>query len=121
MTPQPPTSWRVIVAGSRSGFEYADVVAAILASRWSFTEVVSGGARGVDTHGENWAWQWGVPVRRFNADWDRHGKVAGRLRNVEMAEYADALIACWDGRSTGTAHMVQAMRYRAKPVFLVQL
>lgn len=41
-----------------------------------------------------------------SADWDLDGKSAGFKRNVKMAEYADALVAFWDGSSRGTKHMI---------------
>jgi hypothetical protein len=73
---------------------------------WRITEVVSGTARGADRTGEQWASENNVPVKRFPADWDKHGKRAGYLRNADMAEYAEALVAFWDGQSRGTKHMI---------------
>lgn len=78
----------------------------------SVSEVVSGCARGADTLGERWAHDNNIPVRRFPADWDTHGSRAGYLRNIQMAEYADALVAVWDGRSKGTGHMIDIARKR---------
>jgi len=69
-------------------------------------EVVSGAARGADSLGEQWAVENNVSIKRFKADWDVHGKSAGYRRNAEMADYADALIAFWDGKSKGTSHMI---------------
>ena len=73
---------------------------------WEITEVVSGGARGVDKLGEIWAVKNDIPIRLFPANWKEHGRSAGYIRNKEMANYADALIALWDGKSAGTRHMV---------------
>lgn len=72
----------------------------------NITEVVSGGARGADALGERWAAIHDIPVKVFEAAWDTYGKSAGARRNVEMADYADALIAFWDGQSKGTKHMI---------------
>ena len=44
------------------------------------------------------------------ADWDLDGKSAGFKRNVKMAEYADALVAFWDGESKGTKHMIETAK-----------
>ncbi len=74
------------------------------------TEVVSGTARGADLAGETWAIMDDVPIKRFPADWDTYGKRAGYLRNEQMAEYADALVAVWDGVSRGTNHMIEAAK-----------
>jgi len=82
------------------------------------TEVVSGTARGVDQGGELWASVQGRPVKRFPADWDTYGKSAGHRRNAEMAKYADALVAIWDGKSRGTANMISEARKRGLVVFI---
>ena len=97
---------KVIIAGSREGFEIADVFVAMRDSGFCVTEVVSGTARGVDRLGESWANANQVPIKRFPANWDEYGKSAGYRRNAEMASYADALVALWDGKSTGTKHMI---------------
>lgn len=97
---------KVIVAGSR-GITDMDVVAsAITNSGFEIDEVVCGGAKGVDVLGAAWAQERNIPVKWFPAQWHRYGNGAGRERNVEMARYADALIAIWDGQSSGTAHML---------------
>jgi hypothetical protein len=85
---------------------------AISRSRFEISEVVSGGARGIDQLGERWARDSGVPIKTFEPNWDKFGRSAGMIRNVEMARYADALIAIWDGKSRGTRHMIeQAKKY----------
>ena len=61
-----------------------------------------------------------IPVKPFPADWDRHQKAAGRIRNKEMAYYADALVAITYGTS-GTWNMVQQMRILNKPYFVYDL
>lgn len=84
------------------------------------TEVVSGGAKGVDTIGEIWAGRCKeYIVTQFLADWDTHGKKAGVLRNKEMAIYADALLLIWDGVSRGSANMRKEMLALGKPVYEV--
>lgn len=106
---------KTIVAGSRSITAYTLVDQAIRESEFQVTEVVSGGARGVDYLGEQWASNHHIPIKRFRADWDRYGISAGYRRNTEMAQYAEALVAVWDGRSRGTFHMVmEAERFGLK-------
>jgi len=85
------------------------------------TEVVSGAARGVDREGERWAEQRGIPVKRFPADWAVLGRSAGIQRNLEMARYGDALIAIWDGKSRGTAHMIDTMNRVGKYVKVIEV
>lgn len=75
-------------------------------SGFKITKVISGTAQGVDTLGEYWAIENSIPLWRFPADWNQYGKRAGYLRNQQMADVADALIAIWDGESKGTKHMI---------------
>ena len=110
---------RVIIAGSRDIKSVEPVYTAIKRAEQQgiiITHVVSGGARGVDTLGEFWAEVKGYPVERFPADWEKHGRAAGPIRNEQMAEWADALIAVWDGKSSGTKHMIECMKKLNKPV-----
>ena len=79
------------------------------------SEIISGTAQGVDKLGEQIAQKYGIPVKRFPADWSRFGKSAGYRRNTEMANYADTLVAVWDGQSKGTKHMIDIMLNLNKP------
>src|SRR6056297_2533768 len=100
---------KVIIAGSRGfdGYNLLKEKRDFYLSRQTDVEIVSGTARGADQIGERYAKERGYKLTRFPADWDKHGKSAGVIRNKEMAEYADALIAFWDGKSSGTRHMLQ--------------
>lgn len=109
---------KVIIAGSRQIEDYDIVVRAVQASEFHVTEVVSGMARGVDRLGLKYAKHYNLSAKHVPADWQKHGKAAGFIRNVEMAEYADALIAVWDGKSHGTAHMIAEARKRGLKVFV---
>lgn len=105
---------KTIVAGSREITDIDTVVDAIEASKFEITEVVSGEAIGVDTIAIMYAHAAELPLKKFPADWST-GKSAGYIRNEEMAKYADALIAVWNGNSPGTAHMIKmAQKYGLK-------
>ena len=106
---------KVIIAGSRVGFSYEDFCAAVrhaIKGHPEFkniTEVVQGGAIGVDHYGQVWANLKQIPVKCFPAKWALYGKSAGYKRNEEMADYVSpdgGLIAVWDGKSKGTKHMI---------------
>lgn len=108
---------KTIIAGSRSITDYEVLCRAIEASKFLISEVVSGGAMGVDTLGERWARAYSIPVRVFKPDWSI-GKKAGMIRNEEMNQYADALIAVWDGESRGTCDMITRARQSGKKVYV---
>lgn len=107
---------KVIIAGSRDIDDICEVEEAIRLSGFKIDEVVSGRAKGVDTLGEVWAKANDVPVALFPANWSL-GKSAGIIRNIDMADYADALIAVTNG-SRGTAHMIKIAKMRHMPVYV---
>lgn len=112
---------KTIIAGSRGITDYLTVLKAIEQSGFSVTEVVSGCARGVDRLGERFATEENLPLYKFPADWDKHGKRAGYRRNEQMAENADAVIAVWDGESRGTKHMIDIATNKGLKVFVYEV
>ena len=107
---------KVIIAGGRD-FKNQKVLNHLLDLYINIEEdeIVSGDARGVDTMAAEWAKARCVAVKHFPAYWNLYGSNAGYIRNAEMGEYADKLIAIWDGKSPGTKHMIQTMKFRQKP------
>jgi hypothetical protein len=119
---------RIIVAGTRKWNDAVLFDTCMKSMLKSFSpdevEFVSGDASsGADRLIKNWAKINGYPCRLFPADWDDHGKLAGFIRNVEMANYATHLIAYWDGASAGTKHMISEAKKRKfkVKVFRVEL
>ena len=110
---------KVIIAGSRHINNPDFVAQAIAESGFSISEVVSGGAAGVDTMGERWARLNGIPIKVFPAKWKVHGKAAGPIRNQEMAEYANGLVAVWDGKSSGTKDMINRAKAEGLQVYIL--
>lgn len=93
-------------------------------------EIVSGGQCSVDKDtgekygadylGEQWAKSKGYGIKLFPADWKNYGKSAGPIRNKQMADYSDALIAFWDGKSKGTKNMIELAREDGMPIVIVR-
>lgn len=69
-----------------------------------------GAAKGTDTLAIKYAKERGYKLTKMPANWDKHGKKAGIIRNKEMADYAEALIAFWDGKSRGTKNMIETAK-----------
>lgn len=106
---------KVIIAGSRSIDNYEIIDIAIKSSKFQVTEIITGGAPGIDSLAERYAKENNIPIQVFHADWEKHGKKAGPIRNKLMANNADALIAIWDGKSPGTKNMIDiALKARLK-------
>jgi hypothetical protein len=116
--------FKVIIAGGRDFNNYSLLEAkcrALLLTNYkpSDLEIVSGKANGADSLGERFAKDYNIKVAEFPADWDTHKKAAGPIRNTEMAEYANALIAFHDGESRGTKHMIDTAKKKGLAVRVV--
>lgn len=115
---------KVIVAGSRTVRDYQTVKDGITLGEYFLElkppyQIVSGKAKGPDTFGERYAKEeLGTKTLDFPANWEDNGWDAGFIRNEEMAQVADALIAIWDGKSKGTADMIARMVSYRKPVYV---
>lgn len=115
---------RTIIAGSRTIGERATkwlVTQIVQQKNLIVTEVVSGTARGVDKGGELYASANKIPVKQFPANWDKHGKSAGYIRNKEMAQHGEQVIILWDGVSKGTNHMVELAKESGLHITLFDL
>lgn len=117
---------KLIIAGSRDVrltiIEIGEVLRERKVPVELVTEVVSGGAAGMDTCGEEWASYHGIPIKYFPANWDLHGKAAGPMRNKEMALYADAaLIVMKKGGSPGSKNMKDHMFRMKKAVYVYEM
>lgn len=116
--------YRVIIAGSRSFSNYESLREHCLfllqeKMRAHRVIIVSGHAHGADTLGERFAKEQGLTVEFHPAKWRTLDKAAGMIRNAEIARASDALIAFWDGKSRGTAHMNSFARRRGLEVSVV--
>lgn len=87
------------------------------------TEIMAGDARGVDEWALMSARLYGLTAHPpYRADWEKHGKKAGILRNLEMLNaQPDLVLAFWDGKSKGTKHTVDEAGRRGIPVEVVRL
>ncbi len=109
---------RVCIFGSREGVD-PRVVVDYVKSLPEGTEVVVGGGRGVDTVAEGAARARRLTVKVFRADWSKHGKPSGPIRNQQMADYADrgrGFRVPRDQKSDGTDDMERRLERAGKPV-----
>lgn len=114
---------KVVIAGTRTFEDYEKLKFELDRIRpfMEITEIVSGCSRGADTLGERYAMENDILLKKFPADWKGLGRKAGPLRNIQMAEYADELIAFWDTKSGGTKHMINEMDKRNKPIIIIRI
>ena len=85
------------------------------------TEIVSGGAKGIDTCAREYALSHDLKLTEFLPDYERYGRGAPLRRNIEIIEYADRVLAFWDGRSRGTKYVIDQCAKRGIPCDLCRL
>jgi hypothetical protein len=112
---QPEATSRVAIIGSRS-YPRPDLVAVFVATLPEDAVIVSGGARGADIFAENAARARGLETLIFPADWENLGRRAGPIRNQQIIDHADSVVAFWDGRSRGTLHSLALARRANLPI-----
>lgn len=71
------------------------------------TEIVSGGANGVDTGAADYARKNKIPLTVFLPEYQRYGRAAPLVRNQKIVDYADKILAFWDGKSKGTQFVIR--------------
>ena len=116
---------RVAIIGSRSieqnhlqKFAYEKICENVPAN---VTEIVSGGAIGIDTLAEKFAKSNGIKTKIFLPDYDKYGKRAPIITNDEIISYAQYVIALWDGKSHGTAYTISKCVENGVPVRIIPL
>lgn len=108
---------KVAVIGSRNitSFNLADIIPQ------GTTEIVSGGAKGIDSLAQQFAEVNHLPCTVFLPDYERYGRSAPLRRNDQIIAYADLVIAIWDGTSRGTLYVITRCRQLGKPVNVYQI
>lgn len=126
---------RVVISGSRTENDIRLIEMSVAESGFDVSQVISGGAKGIDTLAVEWAVENDIPYdNSFTANWNdlshpdalikinkwgqKYDAKAGFRRNELMAVYGEALIAIWNGKSPGTKHMIKMARKRELPIFV---
>jgi hypothetical protein len=113
---------RVIIAGGRdfNDYDLLKIKCDRILQNQDEVIIISGGAKGADSLGERYAKDKGYTIDLFPAKWDEYGKKVGPIRNEEMANNADSLIAFWDGNSKGTKHMIDTATNKGLSVRVIE-
>jgi len=115
---------RTIVAGSRTIDRYSYVASAIAEAPWAVTEILSGGAKGVDEFAVSYANLNNIPYDLVTAFWNEdsdYNAEVGKQRYCEMLKRAEGIIAIWDGKSRGTAHLIELAKQSKLKLFIKKI
>ena len=78
------------------------------------TQIISGGARGVDIRALNWAAQRQISCRCFKAEWTLYGRGAGAERNSRMLHHANPDVIVLFPGGSGTLDMFHRATLRQR-------
>lgn len=121
---------RVAIVGSREWKVILDdngnTIGQNLEDIWEFVgslppdvTIISGGARGVDSAAVDAAKHFGMAYKVWKADWNKYGKSAGFIRNLEIVRDSDIIIAFWDGYSKGTNHVITQAKLQGRKYIVI--
>jgi hypothetical protein len=85
------------------------------------TEIISGGAKGVDTYAGAYAIAHKIPLTVFLPEYAKYGRGAPIVRNMKIVEYADFVLAFWDGTSRGTKSVLDFCKKQSKAYKIIYI
>jgi hypothetical protein len=109
---------KVAVIGSRNFNDYEEVKQVL--SNIKITLLVSGGAKGADTLGQKYAEEHNIETKIFLPDWEKYGKKAGFLRNSDIINESELVVAFWDGLSKGTLDSIKKAEKKGKNILIIR-
>ena len=83
------------------------------------TEIISGGAKGVDTSAREYALTHNIKLTEYLPDYRRYGRAAPLKRNMEIIKNADLVLAFWDGKSKGTKFVIEQCTSLGIPIHIM--
>lgn len=82
----------------------------------SVTEIVSGGAKGIDSCARKYASEHKIKLTELLPEYNKYSSAAPLKRNLQIIEYADIVIAFWDGKSKGTKYVINNCKKKNKRI-----
>lgn len=110
---------KTAVIGTRTFENYSQLCETLDNLGHKPTEIISGGAKGADALAERYAHDNNIPLTIHLANWKAYGKAAGPIRNQQLIEACDQVIAFWDGQSKGTGHTIKTAKAKGKPTKVI--
>lgn len=109
---------RLAIVGSRTFNDYNRLEEVLFQSGmlYEIECIISGGAKGADNLAKLFALRNNIQFREYPAQWDKYGLSAGYIRNEEIVEACDEVLAFWDGVSKGTKHTIDIAKNKNKKV-----
>lgn len=113
---------KLAIVGCRTFNDYPllqNIILEYLTPLEYITTIVSGGAKGADSLGVDFASNYRIKEEVYLPEWNKYGKSAGFIRNQLIVDNCDMILAFWDGESRGTADTIEKAKKAKKPTFIV--
>ncbi len=107
---------KIAVIGSRNLFPSEEKIKEYVSGA---DEIVSGGARGADSCAADYAKKHELKLSVFLPKFEIYGRAAPIVRNKEIVDYADKVVAFWDGKSKGTLSVIKYAKKKNKNIEIV--
>ncbi len=111
---------KVAVIGSKEFTDYSQLKS-VLDSIQGISAIISGGAPGTDTLGRKYAHQHNIKFLEFPPDYKKYGNKAKHIRDRQIVEHCDRVIAFWDGECEGTKYTMDYAGQQNKPVTIIKV
>lgn len=124
------TTFSLAIVGYRNFYDYekfSEVVSGYIQmlrtqhGNIHISKIVSGGCRGTDEMAERYAREHNITLEVHHADWDKHGRAAGPIRNKKIVDNSDIVIAFLHDESKGTKHTIEYARSKNKKVLEIKI
>jgi hypothetical protein len=109
---------KLAIVGSRTFNDY-ELLCGVIDEVKDIELIISGGANGADSLAEKYAKDHSIPTKIYHADWNKYGKRAGYIRNVDIITNCDCVIAFWDCKSKGTKHSIDLANTQKKKLLII--
>ena len=113
---------KIGIVGSRGFHNYTAFKQLIQGMVTNKDMIVSGGCpKGADHLAELYAKEMKIDIKIFTPAWNKYGKSAGMIRNGQIVEESDYVIAFWDGKSIGTKDTIDKCANTGKYCMVVDV
>ena len=109
---------KIAVIGSRSFNDY-ELMKSVL-SGFDIDSIISGGAVGADALGKRYSAENGIEIIEYLPEYDKYGRGAPLVRNKQIVNESDFVIAFWDGKSRGTKYTCDYAKKQGKQVNVIR-
>ena len=112
---------KIAVIGSRQVNNYTWFIVSDTLKEYKPSLIITGGAVGVDTLAEFYADSYEIPKNIILPNYEKYGRPATHIRNREIVNGADLVLAFWDGSSPGTKSVIKYARKRNKQIRVITI